>query len=581
MLNRDSWNFFLYFARAYRGRTAVMIVLLVLAGLAEGVGIATLLPVLEIGTASTSQAPTGVGMKVASLVRGIGLEPTLPVLLLLIVAAMTAKGMFRWLAMSQVGFIVARVATDLRLRLLRAIMEAEWRYFTSKPTGHFAAAISNEAHRAASAYQQACAALAALMQVAVYTGLVLLMSWQVALFAILVGVGVVWLLRGFVESSRRAGGQQTQLMRSLVSRLMEALPSIKSIKAMGREQYLYPLLEAEAQEFNQAQRRQVHASQTLKSFQEPILTVAIAIGLYGVIVYTSAPFSTVLVMVFLFYRLVGYINQIQSNYQTMTVGESAFFSIMEHVEGAEGAAENRSGTAIAPDFSVGIKLEGVTFAYDEHVVLDDITLEIPAGKFVALVGPSGSGKTTIADLIVRLHRPLEGRVLVDGVDLAGIDLATWRRELGYVPQELLLFHDTIERNVTLRNDTIPREQVEEALRAAGAWSFVEAQPMGMNQMVGEMGSMLSGGQRQRIAIARALVERPRLLILDEATTALDPHTEAEITATLRKLAGRVTILAISHQAALRDAADIVYRIDKGGVELSHSEEEDLTARTTG
>lgn len=580
MLNRDSWNFFVYFARAYRGRTALMIVLLVLAGLAEGVGIATLLPVLEIGTAAANQAPTGIGLKVAGVVRGIGLEPTLPVLLLLIVGAMTAKGVFRWLAMSQVGFIVARVATDLRLRLLQAIMKAEWRYFTSKPTGHFAAAISNEAHRAASAYQQACAALAALMQVTVYTGLVLLMSWQVALFAILVGGGVVWLLRGFVEASRRAGGEQTQLMRSLVARLTEALPSIKSIKAMGKEQFLYPLLEAEAQEFNQAQRRQVRASETLKSFQEPILTIAVAAGLYGVIEYTEAPFSTVLVMVFLFYRLVGYINQIQSNYQTMTTGESAFFSIMEHVQGAEQAAEDRSGRAIAPDFSVGIRLEDVTFAYDDHVVLDGVDLEIPAGKFVALVGPSGSGKTTIADLIVRLHRPRGGRVLVDGVDLADIDLSTWREELGYVPQELLLFHDTIERNVTLRNDTISRADVEAALRAADAWSFVEAQPRGLDQMVGEMGSMLSGGQRQRIAIARALVGRPRLLILDEATTALDPHTEAEITATLRKLAGTVTILAISHQAALRDVADIVYRIDKGGVELARLERKGVTARTS-
>jgi ATP-binding cassette subfamily C protein len=491
-----------------------------------------------------------------------------------------AKGGFRWLAMSQVGFIVARVATDLRLRLLRAIMKAEWRYFTSKPTGHFAAAVSNEAHRAASAYREACTALAALMQVTVYTGLVLFMSWRVALFAVVVGGGVVWLLRGFVEASRRAGKEQTILMRSLVSRLTEALPSIKSIKAMGKEQYLYPLLEAEAQEFNQAQRRQVHASETLKSFQEPILTIAVAIGLYGVIVYTSAPFATVLVMVFLFYRLVGYINQIQSNYQSMTLGESAFYSIMEHVEGAERAAEERSGRQVAPRFSTGIRFENVSFAYDDHVVLDDVDLEIPAGKFVALVGPSGSGKTTIADLIVRLHRPRSGRVLVDGVDLAEIDLATWRSELGYVPQELLLFHDSIERNVTLRNDAIPREDVEAALRAADAWGFVEAQPNGIDQMVGEMGSMLSGGQRQRIAIARALVERPRLLILDEATTALDPGTEAEITATLRKLAGDVTILAISHQAALRDVADIVYRIDRGGVELARSDHEGVTARSS-
>ncbi|MFQ5530273.1 MAG: ABC transporter ATP-binding protein [Gemmatimonadota bacterium] len=565
MFKRSSSEFFLYFARAHPGRTLLMIVLLVLAGLAEGVGIATLLPVLEIGTAEAGQRTSEISQAVVSIVRAAGLEPTITVLLALIVLAMSLKGLFRWLAMSQVGFIVARVATDLRLRLLQAIMRAEWRYFSSKPTGHFAVAISNEAHRTASAYREACTALAAFVQVGVYAGLVLLVSWRVALLAMLVGGGVVWLMRGFVQTSRRAGRTQTLLMRSLVSRLTEALPSIKSIKAMGREQYLYPLLEAEAHEFNRAQRRQVHASETLRSFREPILTVAVAIGLYGVLQFTDTPFSTVLVTVFLFYRLVGYVNQIQSHYQAMTMGESAFYSIMGHVEGAEAAGEDRSGLTIAPELTKEIRIDGVRFAYDDRIVLGDVDMVIPVGKFVALVGPSGSGKTTVADLIVGLLRPQSGRVLIDGVDLAEIDLASWRRELGYVPQELLLFHDTIRRNVTLRNDDISDEDVEAALRAAGAWDFVAAQPGGMDHVVGEMGSMLSGGQRQRIAIARALVERPRLLILDEATTALDPVTEAELCATLRQLAGQVTILAISHQAALREVADIVYRVEGGGL----------------
>lgn len=565
MLSRSSSAFFLHFARAYRVRTALMVGLLVLAGVAEGVGIATLLPVLEIGTAQSGQDTSGIGEAVAGAIRGVGLEPTLPILLGLIVLALTAKGVFRWMAMSQVGYIVAHVATELRLRLLRAIMGAEWRFFTSKPAGHFATAISSEAHRAASAYREACAALAALMQVIVYAALVLVISWRVALFAVLVGGGVVWLLRGFIESSRRAGGEQTLLMRSLIARLTEALPGIKSIKAMGREQHLYPLLEAEAEEFNRAQRRQVHASETLRSFQEPILAVAIAVGLFGVFEFTATPFPTVLVMVFLFYRLVGYVNLIQSHYQTMTVGESAFHSIMEHIEGAEAANEERSGRTPAPDLAQGIRFEHVDFAYGDHVVLRDASFEIPAGSFAALIGPSGSGKTTIADLLVGLYRPQAGRVLVDGVDLADVDLASWRAALGYVPQDLLLFHDTIVRNVTLRNDAIGRDDVEAALRAAGAWGFVSGHPDGMDQVVGEMGTMLSGGQRQRIAIARALVEKPRLLILDEATTALDPETEAEIVATLRQLAGRVTILAISHQAALRDVADLVFTIDRGAV----------------
>ncbi|MDH3427786.1 MAG: ATP-binding cassette domain-containing protein, partial [Gemmatimonadota bacterium] len=151
------------------------------------------------------------------------------------------------------------------------------------------------------------------------------------------------------------------------------------------------------------------------------------------------------------------------------------------------------------------------------------------------------------------------------VDLAEFDRRSWRRGLGYVPQELLLFHETIRRNVTLGNDAIPDADVERALRAAGAWQFVTELAEGLDHVVGERGGRLSGGQRQRIAIARALVERPRLLILDEATTALDPETEAAICRTLTNLKSEVTIVAISHQAAMRDVADIVYEVEGGSV----------------
>jgi ATP-binding cassette, subfamily C, bacterial len=149
------------------------------------------------------------------------------------------------------------------------------------------------------------------------------------------------------------------------------------------------------------------------------------------------------------------------------------------------------------------------------------------------------------------------------VPLTEIDPATWRRTIGYVPQEMLVFNDTIMRNVTLGDKSISREDVERALRLAGAWSFVEQKPDGLDQRMGERGGSLSGGQRQRIAIARALVWEPSLLILDEVTTALDPETERAICNTLRQLKGSTTILAISHQPAVREAADIAYAVQNG------------------
>jgi len=147
----------------------------------------------------------------------------------------------------------------------------------------------------------------------------------------------------------------------------------------------------------------------------------------------------------------------------------------------------------------------------------------------------------------------------------------WRRNLGYVPQEMLLFHDTLLHNITLGDESIDRDEVEQALRKAEAWDFVSALPSGLDTVIGAQGTRLSGGQRQRVAIARALVRKPKLLILDEVTTALDPHTEAEICRTLSKLKGDVTIVAISHQEAISEVADITYKLINGTVDRNYEE----------
>jgi ATP-binding cassette subfamily C protein len=208
-------------------------------------------------------------------------------------------------------------------------------------------------------------------------------------------------------------------------------------------------------------------------------------------------------------------------------------------------------------------LEQVSFGYGERWILRKANLEFPVGSFTALVGPSGVGKTTVIDLVTGLLRPQKGEVFIDDIPLSEVDLRHWRQMIGYVPQETLLLHDTVFVNVTLGDKEFKAEDVEKALRAAGAWDFVQDLPKGIFAVVGERGHKLSGGQRQRIAIARALVHQPRLLILDEATTALDPENEVAICETLLKLNEKLTILAISHQPAILDAAERAYRLEHG------------------
>ncbi len=563
-----------YFFRAYPGRSAVLVALLIVSGLAEGIGFFTLLPMLEIASKNGGAAPSAITAALIHVFDGIGLKATLGTMLVVISAAMVLKAAFMWLAMRQVGYTVAHIATDLRLRLIRALMHASWSHFVSQPTGHYAATISSEAHTTSSAYREACSALAGVIRILAYLGVAILVSWQIAVAALVLAVFMLVVLRGFVRMSREAGAEQVQVMRALVGRLTQALPGIKPVKAMARERFLLPMLERETRGFNAAQQKQVLASESLRAFQEPTLVIVIALGLYSVVVFGSQPFAGVLVLALLFYRLVGTVSQLQSQYQTMTAGESAFASIRGHIELAEAQREAARGELPAPTLEREIRFADVSFRYGETPVLEGVSFTVPAGSFAAFLGPSGSGKTTILDLAVGLYLPDQGEILVDGVLLRDVAMEQWRSRIGYVPQEMVLFHGTIMENVAMGNDRITREEVRRALADAGAADFVAGHPDGMDRTVGEGGSMLSGGQRQRIAIARALVGAPRLLILDEATTALDPETEAEICTTLVALRGRVTIIAVSHQAALREVADQVFEVDGGIVTAIRGERAD-------
>src|SRR5690606_22915813 len=201
----------------------------------------------------------------------------------------------------------------------------------------------------------------------------------------------------------------------------------------------------------------------------------------------------------------------------------------------------------------------------------DVNLEIPAGEITVLQGPSGAGKTTIIDLLVGLYRPDSGRILVDGVPLSELDLTQWRRMIGYVPQELSLFHDSVLENVTLGDEHLTEADARAALREAGALEFVDSLPEGIHTTVGEHGARLSGGQRQRIALARALVVLPRLLIVDDVTSALEPDTEREICRNIAGLSNRYTIVAITHRPIWAQVAHRLYRVEAGIVKLEAPE----------
>lgn len=549
-----------------------MIGLLVLSGALEGMGMLTLVPLLQVAVGG-GHAPNSVFYKVTENVLGVlGLKPALGPLVALAVGAVVTKSAVLWLAMKQVGYTVAHVSTDLRLTFTRALLAARWRHFGSQPIGRFANAVVQETNQAANGYSQACQMLAATVQVMMYISVSLLMSWMTTVFALGVGAIMVVFLRRLVHMSRTAGKKHTQLSKALASRFVDALQGIKAIKAMAQEEQFLHIFEQQTQGLNQTQQRRVLAAESLKAIQEPLGALVLGTGLYAVLSLGTVPFSVVLVMTFVFHRLITRISSIQFTYQAMVHFESAFWSLREEIDDAIAEREPTGGDRV-PTLDRNLKIDDVHFAYGERPILRGLSLTVPAGRFVALIGASGAGKTTTVDLILGLHRPQKGEVYIDGVPLSEINLREWRQEVGYVPQEMLLFNDTILNNITLGDKEISRADVERALRDAGAWDFVVDRPDGLETKIGNMGSMVSGGQRQRLAIARALARNPKLLVLDEVTAALDPATEAAICETLQALRNRVTIIAISHQQAIQDAADIAYHVEHGvinDVELAAS-----------
>ncbi len=225
------------------------------------------------------------------------------------------------------------------------------------------------------------------------------------------------------------------------------------------------------------------------------------------------------------------------------------------------------GAASLPPIKGAIRFEHVTFRYrvDGQPVLSDVSLDLQAGQVIGVVGPSGSGKSTLAKLVQRLYTPESGRVFVDGVDLAMVDMAWLRRQIGVVLQESVLFNRTVRENIALADPAMPLERVMQAAELAGAHEFILELPYGYDTVIGERGASLSGGQRQRIAIARALIGDPRILIFDEATSALDYESERIVQENMRRIAVGRTVMIIAHRLSTIRRADRIITIDRGRV----------------
>ncbi len=550
------------FARAHWLYSALLLLGMLVTGALEGLGLSSVLPLASLLIDGAADDPSGITTFVLGGFHRIGVEPSLGALLTGITLAFAGKAGLLLLVRRELGYAVARKVTELRLKLLRALLAADWRFYIERPIGAFGNAFTTEAERVGTAYLQATWVAFHSIQLAIYIAIAFAASWRVTLVALGFGVLLAFALGGLVRAGRRGGQRQTKLARSMLSRLTDLLQGVKPLKAMGRADAMAPLLERDATRMERALQKQILAKEGLAALQEPLVIAIVAGGFLFGVSLAGMDVPRVLLLAVLVERGYSALNKAQKRYQKVAIHESAYWSLCRSIEDAEHRAEALARGA-APELREQVELDGVTVRYGDNAVLSDLSLSAAAGRITALTGPSGGGKTTIVDLIVGLIRPDAGCVRIDGVPLDSIDLAAWRRSVGYVGQDPFLLHDTVSVNVSLGDPDLGPADVERALRRAHAWDFVQQMPKGLDTMVGERGMALSGGQRQRIAIARALVTRPRLLILDEATASLDPASEAAVLDALLELRGETTVVAVSHQPALLEIADRAYHVENG------------------
>jgi ATP-binding cassette subfamily C protein len=548
------------FGLAYPRKTLALTIALLVAGLLEGISVMALLTVF-IGTGTQSAESTAIHAMTERILGGFGLDVTFNSILLLVVLLMLLKGAIAWWATKQVADAVTGVTAQLRSRLVWAVLRAQWSYFTSRPVGVFANALSGEADRTGQAYEAFCQVFANTVQLAVYVAVAFALSWQVTAAAIVLGGILTLALRQLARQDRRVGRDQTRLFKLLSVRVADGLKGIKPLKAMARENELGTFLQDKVFQLNDALKRSIIYKRAVGNIGEPLIAVALAIVIYAGNEFFQLTPVALLVMAAIFFRILTRIGQIQQAWQVVLHEESAYRSLKQIIDEAEHEREERPA-GIVPALPSTIELSDVGFHYGATRVLQDVTLRITPGTITTIAGPSGSGKTTLTELIIGLRKPSSGCIAVGGIPLDEIDVEKWRSAIGYVPQEFSLFNDTVLANLTLGDPAVSERDVVKALQQADAWTFVQKLRLQLHTPVGESGLELSGGQRQRIALARALLRKPALLILDEATSSLDAETEAAICRTIQSLKSGLAVLVVTHQPAWLDVSDVVYRLPR-------------------
>jgi ABC-type multidrug transport system fused ATPase/permease subunit len=545
----------------------------------DAVGLALVAPVIALIAGSTEDLTTSQVVDwTRTALDWVNLEFRLRWLVLLVLGLTMVRSVLL-LAQSWISALFAvRYEAELRVNGYSAIMNSSWPYYLRQRSGNLMNMLIEESSRSGGAYGVLNNGIISLLNLFTYLAFALLISWELTLATAAATAGLIVVYGVLSRIARILGQRLSEISSDMVSEINEGLSGAKIFKSEALERMTISRFRDVVYRRADVQKLTVLNTGLFAASSE-LIFVGLLLG--GLVLGTRVfdlPSTTVFVFSLLFFRIYQRARAFQSTILAASGSLPAVAVVRSVTTEGQNSVEPQDGL-VFEGLKSGIEFRDVVFNYGTgEPVLNGLSMMIPTGTTVALVGPSGMGKTTIIDLTIGLLRPTSGQVLVNDVPLETYSIGSWRTNLAYVSQETILFHDSVFRNIAWGRENVTDEDVYEAAQLADADGFIRRLADGYDTVIGDRGMRLSGGQRQRIALARAILRKPGLLILDEATSELDSRTEARIQSTFEKLQGQATIMMAAHRLSTIRNADQICVIGEGTIVESGTMEDLLAKR---